>query len=144
MIRTEFLRSFLRRHLVGNPAAASPNVGCFPAGFKKFLWQKYNPRHDVMHFPYINGLDSMDCRFLQVVTSPWESAIFVVITVNWPLSYLGMFFHRLYILPCRYRCTIREYWSSWHWCHIREKKHRIRQCLEQQTYWLMKKLLRGI
>ena len=92
-----------------------------------------------MHCPYINGLDSVDYRFLLVVTSPWESAIFVVITVNRRLSYLGRFFHRQYILPCRYRCTIHEYWSSWHWCHIQEKKHRIRQCLEQQTYWLMKK-----
>ena len=86
----------------------------------------------------------MDCRFLLVVTNPWESAIFVVITVNRPLSYLGMLFHRLYILTCRYRYTIHEYWSSWHWCHIQEKKHRIRQCLKQQTYWLMKKLLMGI
>ena len=25
----EFLRSFLRRHLVGKPVVASPNVGCF-------------------------------------------------------------------------------------------------------------------
>ena len=97
-----------------------------------------------MHCPYINGLDSMDCRFLLVVTSPWESALFVVITVNRHLSYLGKFFHRLYILSCRYRCTIHEYWSSWHWCHIQEKKHCIRQCLEQPTYWLMKKLLMGI
>ena len=86
----------------------------------------------------------MDCRFLLVVTSPWESAIFVVITENRPLSYLGKFFHRLYILPCRYRYTIHEYWSSWHWCHIQEKKHRIRQCLEQQTYWLMRKKFKGI
>ena len=92
-----------------------------------------------MHCRYINGLDSMDCRFLLVVTSPRESAIFVVITVNRPLSYLGKFSHRLYILPRRYRYTIHEYWSSSHWCHIQEKKHRIRQCLEQQTYWLMKK-----
>ena len=67
-----------------------------------------------------------------------------IITVNRPLSYRGKFFHRLYILPCRYRYTIHEYWSSWHWCHIQEKKHRIRQCLEQQTYWLMKKLLKNI
>ena len=95
---------------------------------------------DVMQCRYINGLDSMDCRFLLVVTSPWESAIFVVITVNRPLSYLGKFFHRLYILPCRYKYTIREYWSSWHWCHIQEKKHHIRQCLEQQTYWLISRL----
>ena len=101
-------------------------------------------RHDVMHCPYIKGLDSMDCRFLLVVTSPQKSALFVVITVNRHLSYLGKFFHRLYILSCRYRYTIHEYWSSWHWCHIQEKKHRIRQCLEQQTYWLMKKLLKGI
>ena len=35
-----------------------------------------------MHCPYINGLDSMDCRFLLVVTSPWKSALFVVITVK--------------------------------------------------------------
>ena len=97
-----------------------------------------------MHCPYIKGLDSMDCRFLLVVTSPWESALFVVITVNRPLSYLGKFFHRLYILSCRYRYTIHEYWSSLHWCHIQEKKHRIRQCLEQRTYWLMEKLLMGI
>ena len=68
-----------------------------------------------------------------------ESAIFVVITLNRPSFYLGKFFHRPYILPCRYRCTIHEYWSSWHWCHIQEKKHRIRQHLEQQTYWLIKK-----
>ena len=38
-----------------------------------------------MHCPYINGLDSVDYRFLLVVTSPWESAIFVVITVTRPL-----------------------------------------------------------
>ena len=101
-------------------------------------------RHDVMHCPYIKGLDSMDCRFLLVVTSPQKSALFVVITVNRHLSYLGKFFHRLYILSCRYRYTIHEYWSSLHWCHIQEKKHRIRQCLEQRTYWLMKKLLMGI
>ena len=93
---------------------------------------------------YINGLDSMDCPFLLVVTSPWESAVFVVITVNRPLSYLGKFSHRLYILPRRYRYTIHEYWSSSHWCHIQEKKHRIRRYLEQQTYWLMKKKLKGI
>ena len=35
MIRTDFLRSFLRRHLVGKPVVASPNVGCFPAPFAK-------------------------------------------------------------------------------------------------------------
>ena len=97
-----------------------------------------------MHWRYINGLDSMDCPFLLVITSPLESAVFVVITVNQALSYLGKFRHRLYILPCRYRYTIHEYWSSWHWCHIQEKKHYIRQCLKQQTYWLMKKLLKGI
>ena len=76
--------------------------------------------------PYINGLDSMDCRFLPVVTSPWESAIFVVITENRPLSHLGKFFHRLYILLCRYRYMIHECWSSWHLCHIQGKKNRIR------------------
>ena len=97
-----------------------------------------------MHYPYINGLDSMDWRFSLFVTSPWKSALFVVITVNRPLSYLGMFSRRLYILSCRYRYTIHEYWSSMHWCHIHEEKHCTRQCLEQQTYWLMKKLLMGI
>ena len=60
------------------------------------------------------------------------------------LNYLGKFFHRLYILSCRYRYTIHEYWSSWHLSHIQEKKHCIRQCLEQRTYWLMKKILKGI
>ena len=97
-----------------------------------------------MHCPYINGLDSMDWRFSLFVTSPWKSALFVVITVNRPLSYLGTFSGRLYILSCRYRYTIHEYWSSMHWCHIHEEKHCTRQCLEQQTYWLMKKLLMGI
>ena len=29
VISMEFLRSFLRRHLVGKPVVASPNVGCF-------------------------------------------------------------------------------------------------------------------
>ena len=43
-----------------------------------------------------------------------------------------MFFHRLYILPCRYRYTIHEYWSSWHCCHIQEKKHCIRQHLKKE------------
>ena len=111
---------------------------------KKFPWQKYNPRDDVMNCPFINVPDSMDYRFLLVTTSPQESAVLVVITLTRPVSYLGKFFHRLHILPCRYRCTIHEYWSSWHWCHIQEKKHRIRQCLEQQTYWLMEKFLKGI
>ena len=97
-----------------------------------------------MHCPYIKGLDSMDCQFLLVFTSAQKSALFVVITVNRHLSYLGKFFHRLYILSCRYRYTIHEYWSSLHWCHIQEKKHRIRQCLEQRTYRLMKKSLMGI
>ena len=60
-------------------------------------------------------------------------------TVKRRLLYLGTFSRRLYILTCRYRYTIHGYWSSSHWCHIQEKKHRIRQCLEQQTYWLMKK-----
>ena len=97
-----------------------------------------------MHCRYIKGLDSMDCPFLLVITSPLETAVFVVITVNRPLSYLGKSFHRLYILPCRYRCTIHEYWSSWHCCHIQVKKYYILQRLKQQTYWLMKKLLKGI
>ena len=101
-------------------------------------------RHDVMHCPYIKGLDSMDCRFLLVVTSPWESALFVVITVNRPLSYLGTFSRRLYILTCKYRYTIHEYWSSLHWCHIQEENHCTRQCLEQQTYWLMKNYWRAL
>ena len=34
-----------------------------------------------MNCLYINGLDSMDCQFLLVVTSPWESALLVVITL---------------------------------------------------------------
>ena len=66
-----------------------------------------------MDCPYINELDLMDYRFLLVVTQ---------VPGNLPSSllsqkigfYLGKFFHRLYILPCRYRYTIHEYWSSWH------------------------------
>ena len=47
-------------------------------------------------------------------------------------TYLGMFFHRLYILTCRYKYTIHEYWSRWHCCHIQEKKHCIRQHLKKE------------
>ena len=46
VISTEFLRSFLRRHLAGKPVVASPNVGCqsqatilvFPKLFSVFFW----------------------------------------------------------------------------------------------------------
>ena len=144
VISMECLRSFLRRHFAGKPVVASQNIGYFLRLPKRVSKQKYNSKHYVMNCLYINGLDSMDWRFLLVVPSPRESAISVFITENRPLPYLGKFFHRLYILPCRYRYTILEYWSSWHWGHIQEKKHHIRQCLGQQTCWLVKKSLKGI